>query len=135
MGFFPFYTDIQDKSCLIIGGGKVALRKAEKILLFGAEITVISPQMNKGIETLPVKRIYRKFEDTDIDNAFFVIYAANDCELAAHVSRLCKKRHIPINSVDDIENCSFIFPALAVKESITISILTGILIMLLPCDM
>ena len=125
MGFFPFYTDIQDKSCLIIGGGKVALRKAEKILLFGADITVISPQICKELEALPVKRMYRKFKDTDIDTAFFVIYAADAHDLAEHIAVLCRERNIPLNSVDDIENCSFIFPALAVKDSITISISTG----------
>ena len=125
MAYFPFYTDISGKRCVIIGGGTVALRKVQIILGFGADVTVIAPKICYELEGLPVERIYRKFEDSDLDGAYFAVYAADDKELSAHVHELCLKKHIMLNSVDDIDNCDFIFPAMVKKDNITISISTG----------
>ncbi|MFR3009825.1 MAG: NAD(P)-dependent oxidoreductase, partial [Pseudoruminococcus massiliensis] len=43
MAYFPFYIDIKDKKILVVGGGKVALRKVEKLLQFEPKITVVAP--------------------------------------------------------------------------------------------
>ena len=43
MAFFPFMIQMDDKNCLIAGGGRVALRKVKMMLSFGAFVTVISP--------------------------------------------------------------------------------------------
>ena len=32
MGYFPFYIDIKDKKCVVIGGGKTAFRKIKKLI-------------------------------------------------------------------------------------------------------
>ena len=33
MAYFPFYIDIKDKKILVVGGGKVALRKVEIVYI------------------------------------------------------------------------------------------------------
>ena len=43
MSYFPMFIELKDKPCLIAGGGKVALRKAETLLDFGARVTVVAP--------------------------------------------------------------------------------------------
>lgn len=43
MSYFPFFVEIGQKRCLVVGGGTVAFRKIEKLLPFGVEITVVSP--------------------------------------------------------------------------------------------
>ena len=125
MGYFPFYADISGRSCIIAGGGEIALRKAEKLTAFEPEITVIAPEISRRFDGLKVRRIERTFRDSDIDGAFMVIAATGDSELNRHISELCRAKKIPVNSVDDIENCSFIFPALVHKDDITIGISTG----------
>ena len=40
MSYFPFFVEIGQKRCLVVGGGTVAFRKIEKLLPFGVEITV-----------------------------------------------------------------------------------------------
>ena len=42
MAVFPMFIELENETCLIIGGGKVALRKAEVLLDMGAEVHVIS---------------------------------------------------------------------------------------------
>ncbi|MBR4283641.1 MAG: bifunctional precorrin-2 dehydrogenase/sirohydrochlorin ferrochelatase, partial [Anaerotignum sp.] len=52
MSYFPFFIDITNKPCLIVGGGIVALRKIEKLLPFDVEIIVISPAFCKEIQEM-----------------------------------------------------------------------------------
>lgn len=126
MGYFPFYIDIENKNCIVIGGGTVALRKIEKLLPFNPVITVISPKICDEILTLPEVKIYkRKFKDNDIDNAFMIISATDDKKLNAHIFELCNERNILVNTVDDKEKCGFIFPALVKKKNITVGISTS----------
>lgn len=125
MAYFPFCIDISGKKCVIVGGGSVALRKAEKLLDFGADITVVAPKISRCFEDMPVTFIRREFAVSDIDDAFMVIYAADDKALAEDIRRVCTEKKIMLNSVDDKENCSFIFPSIVQKDNITISISTG----------
>ncbi|MBQ9674211.1 MAG: bifunctional precorrin-2 dehydrogenase/sirohydrochlorin ferrochelatase [Ruminococcus sp.] len=126
MGYFPFYIDIKDKICLVVGGGTVALRKVEKLLLFNPKITVVSPEIHREITNLPnVTVIKRKFKDSDINNAFMVITATDDNALNSHIFELCTAKNILVNTVDDRDKCGFIFPALIKNDSVTIGISTS----------
>ena len=51
-GFFLYPVNIQMKgvSCLVIGGGHIALRKVRKLLSEGAEVTVLSPEICPELE-------------------------------------------------------------------------------------
>lgn len=125
MGYFPFYIDIKDKKCVIAGGGRVALRKVEKLIPFEPDITVIAPQIDSEIESLGVKLLRRKIQDSDFDGAFFAVSATDDEKVNRHVFELCSRRGILINTVDDMEKCGFIFPALVKRDNITISVSTS----------
>ena len=45
MGYFPFFVELDGKAGVVIGGGKVAARKAEKLLAFGPRLTVVAPAL------------------------------------------------------------------------------------------
>lgn len=49
MAVFPMFIELENEICLIIGGGKVALRKAETLLDMGAEVHVISREFEPGL--------------------------------------------------------------------------------------
>lgn len=126
MGYFPFFIDIENKKCVIVGGGKVALRKLEKLLSFNPKITVIAPEICDEIkENNKVNILQRNFADSDIENAFMVISATDDNSLNAHIFELCQKNNILINTVDNKEKCGFIFPALVKRDSLTVGISTS----------
>lgn len=130
MAYFPMFVDLKGKKIIVIGGGKVAYRKVTKLLPFEAEITVIAPDICFEIQellndnsNLILKN--RNFETEDIKNAFLVISATNNNSTNQQVAQICKSQNIPINSVDDIENCTFLFPALIKKESLVIGCSTS----------
>ena len=113
MSCFPFFMEIAGKDCLIVGGGTVALRKAEKLLPFGVRIMAVAPVFCGEFQELDgVRRIERPFLPEDLEGMTFVIGATDDSAVNAEISRLCRVRGIPVNIVDDRENCTFFFPAL-----------------------
>ena len=49
MGYFPFFMDIEGRKGVIVGGGPVAARKAEKLLAFGPRLSVIAARFGEGL--------------------------------------------------------------------------------------
>ena len=113
MAYFPMFIDIEKKKCLVAGGGTVALRKVRVLLDFGAQITVVAPQIDPQILQLTgnvcVKE--RTFEPEDLKECVLVVAATDDVRENHRIARMAQKKHIPVNAVDQQEDCSFIFPS------------------------
>lgn len=126
MGYFPFFVDVENQNCLVVGGGVVALRKIEKLLPFNPSITVVSPKVHKEILSIEnINIIKRKFDFNDLKEKSFVITATDDKTLNKEIYNSCEENNIPVNTVDDKDNCSFIFPALARNNGVTVAISTS----------
>lgn len=126
MAYFPMFVELDGRKVLIVGGGKVALRKAEKLLPYGALISVVAPTVCDELEAMPGVCILKgSFSDEKLLDADMVIAATDDRELNRHISELCREKKIPVNTVDDSELCSFLFPCLVKRGSLSIGISTG----------
>lgn len=123
MAYFPFFTAIENRKCVIVGGGKVALAKAEKLLGFGPMITVVAPKICDELKGLPqIKLICDRFAESYIEEADFVIAATDDNKVNGRIFDYCSEHKIPVNTVDDPEKCSFIFPSIISRGDLTIAI-------------
>lgn len=126
MPLFPIFLDLRGKKVLIVGGGHVALRKAERLAPYGASITAVAPEFAPGFAALSgVTALERRFQPGDVEGAALVIAATDDAELNAAVSELCAWEGIPVNVVDDLALCSFVFPALVRRGELSVGISTG----------
>lgn len=126
MAYFPFFIDIGGRKILVVGGGNVALGKVEKLLPFGADITVTAPEICPELEKVQgIKLVRRRFADEDINGTFAVIAATDDRNTNAHIYSVCTSRGILVNSVDDPANCGFIFPSLVKAGNVTVGISTS----------
>lgn len=116
MAYFPMFVQLKNKKCLVIGGGRIALRKIEVLKDFEADVTVIAPEMIPQIRQIDkIRRIFRTFMEEDFKEAELVVVATNDPKVNSEISKICMQRKIPVNAVDQKEDCSFIFPSY-VKE-------------------
>ncbi|MDF2800906.1 MAG: siroheme synthase [Anaerocolumna sp.] len=124
MPYFPMFIDIEDKECVIIGGGLVAFRKVEALLEFGANITVVAREACGEIQGLnnAISIKLKDYDTADIENAYIVIAATNDTDLNTRISREAGELKIPVNVVDVLEECTFIFPAYLKKGDVAIGI-------------
>jgi len=124
--YFPFFIDIEGKKCVIIGGGKTALRKARVLYDFKADITVVAPEILDGFSELKnIRLLHRCFEKDDVDGAFMVICACDKSEVNSLAADEAQKRGILTDVVDDKEKCSFIFPAIVKKGDVVSGISSG----------
>ncbi len=109
MSYFPMFIELKGRQCLVVGGGQVAYRKVKKLLRFGAEITVISPEILPEILAIGEVACQKKqFEDTDIGEQTLVVAASNDKELNHRISGICRKKKIWANAVDQIAHFCFL---------------------------
>jgi siroheme synthase-like protein len=52
MAYFPFMVDIEDKKCLVVGGGNIALHKVKILLNFDVNILVVAEQICPELECI-----------------------------------------------------------------------------------
>ena len=97
MPYFPFFANIENMPCLVVGGGQVALRKLEKLLDFSPIIKVVALKACGEIRELAdrgmITLFERAFKDSDIDGSTFVITATGDRGVNRHISALQAKAH------------------------------------------
>ena len=121
--FFPVFLNIENKKCLVIGGGKVALRKINKLLKYKARITVISKNIIEEIKLLEGKNleiIEKEFEENNnleyLKKFFLIVAATNDKKLNDNTAKICIKENILINNVSSKNNMNIRFGVSIEKE-------------------
>lgn len=127
--YFPMFIDLTDRKIFVAGGGRIARRRMEALVKFGADIHVTAPRVRPEIALLAeegkIKTILREYRPSDLDGMEFAIAATDDREVNRAVYAECRKRGIPVNVADDKTLCDFYFPALVLTDDVVIGIGSG----------
>jgi precorrin-2 dehydrogenase / sirohydrochlorin ferrochelatase len=122
MAPYPVSLCIQDRLCIVVGAGDVALRKVESLRNAGARVKVIAPE-ETGMEGIEL--IKRPFRPGDLEGAFLVVAATNDREVNEQVYHEAMAAHILVNVVDNPPLCTFYVPSVVTRGDLQISVSTG----------
>ncbi len=122
---YPIMLDLTGVPVLVVGGGRVALRKIEGLLKAHAQVTVVAPSVAAAIHDLPVRVVVRDYERGDVLGARLVITATDDATVNATVASDATRQGIWVNSADDPANCTFTLPAVARDGAVTVAVATG----------
>ena len=131
MAYFPMFVSLENRACLIVGGGRVASRKCRGLLAFGAEVTMVAEwfaETKDGAMQEPgLNRIRRRVREADLaaQDWALVIAATNDRQVNQQVAAYCRKQGIPVNVADCREECDFFFPAYCVEGAVVAGIGTS----------
>jgi len=129
MDFLPIFMNLRGQSCLVVGGGDVAVRKVALLREAGAKVRVVSPELVGSLKEQVAEGAvgYRQgsFTPADLDGVEVVIAATDDAGVNRQVSELAKERHLPVNVVDNPELCSFIVPSIIDRSPVQIAVSTG----------
>lgn len=124
--YYPILLNLKGKKCVVVGGGKVAERKALSLLRSGAKVTVISPEctgrLKKEHLQERIKYISRKYKKSDLKNAFIVIAATDSAETNRKIS---EDAPYLVNIVDIPLLCNFIVPSVVRRGPLTIAVSTS----------
>ena len=129
MDFFPVFLDLEDRDCLVVGGGRVAARKAGLLRRAGARVHVVAPQvcdeLKRQADAGDIEWLAREFADNDLQDKVLVIAGTDRAEINRHVSELAHRLNIPVNVVDQPELCSFIVPSIIDRSPVQVAVSTG----------
>lgn len=126
MAYFPMFIELDNQECLIVGGGQVAWRKVRVLKDFGAKVTVIAPEVIPEIrQEAGVNCLLRTCRAEDLEGKELVVAATDDKNENGKIARMCKAQKIPVNAVDQIEECSFIFPSYVRRGDVVAAFSSG----------
>lgn len=128
MKYYPVFLDVRDRSCVVVGGGKVAERKAVALFDAGADLTVVSLELTSHLRELADKGKItyhpKNFDEQDLAGAYLVIAATNDALVNDAVARTCRKNDILVNVATSPDEGTFIVPSLVERGDLLIAIST-----------
>jgi len=127
MAYFPMMIELNDRPVLVVGGGEEGTKKVQILHSFGARITLIAEDASEEAKRLSERFIEGSFFEADIDRENFtlVVASTDDRNLNSRISSLAKVRRIPVNVVDDVELCTFIFPAVLKERDVVCAVSSG----------
>ena len=134
---FSIELNLEGKNVLVVGGGRIALRKVKTLLPSGARITVVAPQFDPEFESLSSKGearpqtsslvtlINRPYEPLDLRGIFMVFICTDQPAVNAQVSNDAHARRILVNNACDYLDGDFIVPArMDFGENIAVTVST-----------
>ena len=122
---YPVNLVLDGRQCLVVGGGKIALRKVEGLLTCGARVRVVAPRITPELRTLEVTLDERPWRPDDLDGMWLVIAATDDPAVNAAVYAAGERAGIWVNGADDPTNCSFTLPSVVRRGDLQVAVSTG----------
>lgn len=125
---YPVSLKLEDRECLVVGGGAVAERKVLSLLECGARVKVVSQKLTSRLRQLAEEGViaYRQgeYRMEDLAGIFLAIGATGNKDVNRRLAGDCQEHSLPVNVVDDPEYGSFYVPAVARRGSFQIAVST-----------
>lgn len=130
MQYFPLFMNLRDRPILVVGGGEVACRKVDSLIRAGANVSIVSPQIDLYLQRLVERNechwIQNLYSKKILDKKYLQVWATTDnLELNHRVYDDAKALGILVNVVDDQPYCDFITPSMITRGRIQIAISSG----------
>lgn len=119
---FPLFIDLTDKKAVVVGGGKIAVRRIKTLLLFGARVKAVAESFIEKEDNPNIEYIEKSYEEKDLEGAFIVVGATDKREINHRIYVYCKENGILHSIADKKEECDFYFPAVCTNEKLSIGI-------------
>ena len=131
---FPLFVSLYGRRALVVGGGKIAARRARVLACFGCRVQVIAPKLSEKMEQLlqggeqdaQLQWICRSWQPGDCTGQGYLpdlaLAATDDPAVNTAFVEECHRAGIPVNRCDCHEECDFYFPAIVEHDGLVIGI-------------
>ena len=124
--FFPLFVDISEKTCVVIGAGRIAARRIRTLADFCGDILVVAPEAVSEVHAMAeegmCRWISRAYRPEDLQGADLVLAATDDPVLNAGIYDLCRQKGVPVNVCSDQKKCDFHFPGIVRRGELVIGV-------------
>jgi precorrin-2 dehydrogenase len=129
MSYYPIFLELNERRCVVIGGGAVAERKVAGLVQAGARVTVISPEFTANLaawsQQQKIHAIARAYGAGDLAGYEIAFVATDDPQVNDAVYEEGKSCGVWVNAADDPAHCDFILPSVLRRGALTIAVSTG----------
>jgi uroporphyrin-III C-methyltransferase/precorrin-2 dehydrogenase/sirohydrochlorin ferrochelatase len=129
MEYLPLFFPLTKAPVLVVGGGRVALRKVRLLLKAGADVTLVSPDIDHELDALLTaaegRWVREEYRAEHLQGQRLVIAATPVAAVNQAVADDANRLPIPVNVVDNPALCSFIFPSIVDRSPLVIGISSG----------
>lgn len=129
MRYYPVFIDLEGQRCVVLGGGRFAVEKAEALVQTGASVHVITARPAVALEHLAaaarISLVRRDYLPGDLASARLVVDASENDYINMASWSEAEAAGILINVVDHPERCRFIAPAIVRRDPLVIAISTS----------
>jgi len=126
MAKYPIFLEVGGRRVVVVGGGLVALRKAEALLDAGARLVVVAKQVCGEMSRLcaehPVEWVRARYAKDYLGPAALVIAATNDAAVNRRIYEDCQELEILCNVVDQPHLCDFFVPAVVKRGDLQVAV-------------
>lgn len=132
---FPLFVSLYGRRALVVGGGKIAARRARVLLCFGCKVQVIAPKLCEEMQELlshseqpdtQLEWTCRSWQAGDCTGQGYLpdlaLAATDDPAVNTAFVEECHRAGIPVNRCDCHEECDFYFPAIVEHDGLVIGI-------------
>jgi precorrin-2 dehydrogenase/sirohydrochlorin ferrochelatase len=123
---------LSGKRAIVVGGGRVGVRKVTSLLESGAQVVVISPKLEPELQEMAhrgqIEWVTGAFDESLLDRypeAVLVFGTTDRREVNVAVHKACVDRKILCNIADVPDLCTFIVPAVITQGDLMIAVSTG----------
>lgn len=122
--------NMDGRNVLVVGGGRIALRKVKTLLPTGARIIVVAPQIDPELVSLASTNASltlntRSYDPQDLRGVSLVFICTDKPAVNAQVSNDSRARRILVNNACDYQDGDFIVPArMDFGENIAVTVST-----------
>lgn len=125
---YPIVVELDGRSVVVVGGGRVAERKVTRLLEAGATVLINSPRLTTRLAELAangeVQWLRGEYEAEVVAGAALVFAATDDPALNDQVLRDARAAGVWANSASGRE-VGFIVPAVGVVEQVGVAVWSG----------
>lgn len=125
MAQFPVNLNLAGRPVLVVGGGRIALRKVQQLLVAGADITVLAPVIVDELRELPVRILQREYAAGDVVGFRLVVTATGVLDVDQQIYDECEALGTWVNSADDPARCTFTLPAVMRRGDLMVAVSSG----------
>lgn len=123
---YPLLLRLEGRSCVVVGGGKVAEGKVEGLLAAHGDVTVVSPELTERLftwfEDRRIAWIPRPYRKGDLTGCFLAVAATEDRDVNGRVWQEAEEHSILLNAPDDPHHCNFILPAVHRQGDLVVAV-------------
>ena len=126
MAKYPIFLELSGRRAVVVGGGAVAVRKAQALLAAGARLVVVAERIDNMLMVLcrdkNTELIKSKYSKDYLSEAVLAIAATNNHRLNGRIYKDCQELEVLCNVVDEPELCDFFVPAVVKRGDLQIAI-------------